>query len=112
LEAVGIGVVLSQFVLASEASMTEDLLQVGAPIAMGGLVANVFYPPSFAGDGPKSPTYYATRALVGGVAGTAVLMIAGVMPVMFDIQTLSFVGLVGGSVVLGEFTATLFKVGS
>lgn len=93
------GVALSQFVLASEAGAGEDILQVGAPIAFGSLIANLVNKPPGAAE---KWTVYAKRGAIAGVAGTAALMAAGVYPVSVDAATLGFVGLVGASTIIGD----------
>ena len=102
---VGAGVVISQFVLASEAGIAENIIQVGAPIAIGGAVANLGFVP-----GPHTPTALVQKGLIAGAVGAGVLMAAGALPVAFDVPTLGFVGLVGASVIVGEMATSAVKL--
>ena len=101
---IGAGVAISQFVLASEAGIAENIIQVGAPIAIGGAVANIGFVP-----GPHSPPVLLQKGLIAGSVGAGVLMAAGALPVAFDAPLLGFVGLVGASVIIGEMATSAVK---
>ncbi len=102
---VGAGVAISQFVLASEAGIAENVIQVGAPIALGGAVANIGFVP-----GPHTPSTLVQKGLIAGAVGAGILMAAGALPVAFDAPTLGFMGLVGASVVIGEMATSAVKL--
>lgn len=103
-EAIIFGLAMSQFVLEGEAAISENLLQVGAPIAFGALAVNYVYP-KWTGGGDTPMDYLKTGVLAGAV-GTGVMMAAGALPVAFDVPTLGFAGLVGLSVVVGQMASS------
>lgn len=96
---VAAGLVFTQFVLEGEAGIGENLLSVGAPIALGGAVSNIGFPkPTTA----QHWYWYLQHGAIAGAVGTGVMMAAGAMPVTFDAATFGFAGLVGASVIIGE----------
>jgi hypothetical protein len=99
LYAVGFGLAITQFVLEGEASMTENLLAVGAPIAIGSLAAELL---GYKAPGPKSPSWYITTGLAAGAIGVGAMMAMGALPVVFDGPTFGTLGLVAVSVAVGE----------
>lgn len=103
LSSVAAGLVITQFVLEAETGVAENLVMVGGPILVGGLVAN--YLTSYARTGPEYYGEYLQQGLIAGAAGAAALMIAGVLPVELSADVLSTVGLVGSSVIIGDLIA-------
>lgn len=100
--AVGVAV-LSELATASEGAsvggVVQQLVQVGGPTAIGAAAAFTLLPIT---SGEPSKQYLQVALISGGVA-TAVLIYAGVMPAQLDVQTLSFVALVGGSVAASNY---------
>lgn len=99
------GVVISLAVeggegLGSIESMAQQIITVGGPIALGAAVAGVVYPPELHQTGALER--YLKRGVVAGGVATAVAMYAGLMPALLDLQTVSFVAVVAGSVYLGD----------
>ena len=95
--------VLSELATASEGAsvggVVQQLVQVGGPTAIGAAAAFAFKPIS---QSESKSDFLQVAVLSGGVA-TAVLIYAGVMPAQLDVQTLSFVALVGGAVAASNY---------
>ena len=85
--------------------VAQNLVQVGGPTALGALVAYYAYPVKT----NKTLTDYIYRGAIAGTTATAVLFYAGAMPVAADVQTLSFIALVGGATALGEILAVAIQ---
>lgn len=85
-------------------SLTANLIQVGAPCAVGSAVAQLFPsrldPTNPAGGLLEKPDF--KRALLGGTATAAVLIGAGALPPQFDLQLASFVLLASAAVLFGD----------
>lgn len=79
---------------------TQNLVQVGAPAVVGGVVYNAV---TWNGGDPKDPesNYLQAIAIAGGSA-VALLTVAGAYEFQFDAGSLLFIILLGGSLVVSE----------
>ena len=83
-------------------TIAQQVLQVGAPAMLGQCVSLLVGP---ATTTKKTPTDYLLRGAIAGLSGSAVLVAAGVMPLILDTQMVTFVGLLGASAIVGEMAA-------
>lgn len=85
------------------AGIFQNMIQVGGPVMIGNLVGGLIITPP--ATGALSDLVY--LGLISGAVATGVSMYAGVLPVLFDMQTANFVLMVTGSTTIGYFAATL-----
>lgn len=91
------------------ASLAQNVIQFGAPVMLGAAVANFVRPPLKEHKGLKLWAGYLPRVLIGGGATAIALIAAGALPPVFDAQTVSLIGLAGGSVAIGDVIAVAIE---
>lgn len=92
-------------------SFATNIVQFGAPVALGTNVANLFPGISLKPTNRKITDYVYRGVVAGGVAA-GVLMAAGVLPLQFDVQLLSLVGLGAVSCIAGDALAMAVDISS
>lgn len=89
-------------------TIAQQILQVGAPTMIGTAVAGIVSNPFAKGN--KHLSDYVVRGLIAGSAGAIVLIAAGAIPAVLDVQTIGFIALVGGSAIGGELLANAIEL--
>ncbi len=82
---------------------SQNLVSIGAPVALGAAIVNWTIPKQ--GSGTDLNTANMLRAVVGGGATCAVLILAGVMPREVNSELLTLWGITAGSIFVGDFMA-------
>ncbi len=84
----------------SFSGLVQQVVPVGGPVALGAAVAAMVSPYKDSSKGIMGR--YLKRGVIAGAVAAGVAMFAGLLPEELDAQTLSFVGVVAGSVYLGD----------
>ena len=80
----------------------QNLMTVGAPSAVGGLVASLAIPLSNA-----SPKADMRRGLIAGAATVTVLVATGAIPYLLDTQMAVLFGTVAAGTMIGDYVSNL-----
>jgi hypothetical protein len=106
----GVATLAQTFFMAGEegaaSGLFQNVIQIGAPVALGAAVANLLHNPTKPGE--KAGSEYLMRLAIGGGVTVGILMLAGVITPGLDVGTLSLVALTGGSIVVGDMLALSF----
>ena len=85
-------------------SIFQSLLQIGGPTALGMLAANTVT--SYTGsDAQLKYDKLIKRGVISGGVAVGVLMLAGGLPVGFDVQTAGLIGVVALGSMVGDYVA-------
>ena len=105
------GIIATTFATLSEEggfstqSVFQNVIQIGAPAIVGGLVANLIVPPPDNMNDLLMNSLY--RVPIAGVVSVGILMAAGAIPATLDGQAIMLGLIVGGSVVVGDVVMDL-----